>query len=302
MGNRGKIRINIEYNITLNRDFQSTELFIKNYNNYNYNSFILGNSRSFFYDISAWEKYIDGNSFHFNSSAESLFGIERKLNFLDKKNVKIKNVLIVLDYGTLCKTNNSRGHLFVKHPLISGESYFSFYKEMFKGFFPKPIIAYVDLFLTKKRKTYMSEFGIRENVWKINLISNQLSYFLYDSVLEKDIHKYYKGKEDIFYHRDTVQLYSEVAIGSKQKKLLLNMKSIFSSQKTNYKFIINPLYDQFKINSEDLNYLNNLFGNENIFDYSGINEFTNDYKNYYESSHYRPHVAKNIMQVIYDEK
>ena len=33
MGNRGNIRITNEYNINWNRDFQSTELFLKNYNN-----------------------------------------------------------------------------------------------------------------------------------------------------------------------------------------------------------------------------------------------------------------------------
>lgn len=298
MDNRGNIRITDEYNITPNRDFQSTELFLKNDNDYN--SFIFGNSRSFFYNIKTWQKYIDGNCFHFNSSAESIFGIERKLKFLNDKNVKIENALIILDHGTLNETTNSKGHLFIKHPLISGQSFTSFYLEMFKGFFPKSMIAHSDLWLTGKRKKYMSKYGIRENVWKIDLNSNQLTYFLYDSILEEDINAYYKVKENIFYQRGSVQQYSKVAIGANQKELLLNIKSILSSQKTNFKIIINPLYDQIKMSSEDLNYLKNLFGENNVFDFSGINEYTESKYNYYERSHYRPHVANKIMEVIYN--
>lgn len=62
------------------------------------------------------------------------------------------------------------------------------------------------------------------------------------------------------------------------------------------------MYDQLKINEEDLEYLKTLFGDVNVFDFSGINKFTNDYKNYYEASHYRPHVTKEIMEKIYYHK
>jgi len=298
--NKGKIKLTKDYNISYNRDFQSTELLLNNLEKMKYNSFIMGNSRSFFYDIESWENYTNGVGFHFNASSESLFGIERKLKFLISKDIKIKNALIVLDYKTLSKTNNSSGHLYIKHPLVSGESSFYFYKEMFKGFFPRPIVAYTDLFLTNERKPYMDKFGIRENVWKIDLISNQLSYFQYDSIIKNDIQRYYKDRESIFYPRDSIQIYSNAIIGSKQKKLLLNIMSIFSSQKTNYRIIINPLYNQEKINIVDLNYLNDLFGEDYVFDFSGINKFTNDCQNYYEASHYRPHVAREILEIIYE--
>jgi hypothetical protein len=300
MGNRGKMKKTDEYNITLNRDFQSTELYLNN--NLNYNSFIFGNSRSFFYDIKTWEKYIDGECFHFNSSSESLFGIERKLDFLNKRGVEIKNTLIILDVSTLANTNNSRGHLFIKHPLISGDSYISFYSEMFKGFFPKPMFVHTFLFFSGTRYDFMSSYGIRENVWRLNLKNNQLSYFLYDSIIKKDSLEYYEPRKNIFYKRDTVQLFSEAKIGAEQKDLLMNIKSILLSQNSNFKIIINPLYDQVKINNSDLNYLYKLFGETNVFDFSGINKYTESIYNYYETSHYRPHVANLIMKTIYENK
>ncbi|KAA6318040.1 hypothetical protein EZS27_031899 [termite gut metagenome] len=46
----------------------------------------------------------------------------------------------------------------------------------------------------------------------------------------------------------------------------------------------------------DLEYLENVFGEDNVFDFLGINTFTQDYTNYYDDSHYRPHVAREIMK------
>ena len=300
MGNRGYIRIKSDYNIAVNKDFQATELFLKQYKTFDYNSFIFGSSRAFYYNIKTWEKYIDGNCFHFSSSAESLFGIHGKLKFLDERNVKIKNALIILDYWLLTKTNNSNGHLAIKHPLISGESFPYFYAEMFRGFFPKAMIAHTELFLTGKRKPYMDKYGVRENVWKLDLNSNQLTNHRYDSIIENHFDAYYKDKGDLFYQRDSVQQYSVAAIGENQKELLLSMQSILSSKKTNFKIIISPLYNQLKINREDLNYLNELFGEGNVFDFSGINKYTESKYNYYETDHYRPHVASELMKEAYN--
>jgi hypothetical protein len=81
--------------------------------------------------------------------------------------------------------------------------------------------------------------------------------------------------------------------------MLLEIADIFKKNKTNYKLVINPLYDQVKLNQQDLDILIKLFGKENVHDFSGINFITNDYHNYYENPHYRPHIADYIMGEIY---
>lgn len=300
---RGYLKTTNEYIISPNRDFYSTELFIKNYPKQNYNSFIFGNSRAFFYNTETWDKYIDGNCFQYTAPRESLFSIEGKFYFLNKRNVTIKNALIILDYNTLSQTTNSDGHFYIKHPLISGESYFDFYKEMFTGIFPKATIAYTDLILTGKSKKYMEYFGIGEvGNFIVNKNTNQFTHFKVDSMIEEDINAYYKDHEQTFYKRDSVQHYDNVVIGNKQKELLTSIRSILKSQSTNYKIVISPGYDQIKLAKSDLDYLNNLFGESNVFDFSGQNKYTNDYRNYYEIVHYRPHVADDIMEEIYKNK
>jgi hypothetical protein len=79
--NRGKIKITSEYDVTWNRDFQSTELFLKNYDNQKYNSFIMGNSRSFFYSINLWENYINGNCFHLTVHQKVCLESKENYNF-----------------------------------------------------------------------------------------------------------------------------------------------------------------------------------------------------------------------------
>jgi hypothetical protein len=103
----------------------------------------------------------------------------------------------------------------------------------------------------------------------------------------------------LFYKRDSIQKFSNQSIYDEQEILLKNIQSIFKKNKTDYKIIINPLYDQLKINPKDLKYIRDLFGAENVFDFSGINSITNDYHNYYETSHYRPFVCDSILNVIY---
>jgi hypothetical protein len=56
------------------------------------------------------------------------------------------------------------------------------------------------------------------------------------------------------------------------------------------------------MNVNDLRYLTNLFGKENVYDFSGINEYTESIYNYYENSHYRPYVADEIMKKLYEHE
>ncbi|MEG2479981.1 MAG: hypothetical protein RSA50_06885, partial [Mucinivorans sp.] len=57
-----------------------------------------------------------------------------------------------------------------------------------------------------------------------------------------------------------------------------------------------------KLSLADKQIIDYIFGQNNVFDFSGINSFTKDYHNYYEDSHYRPHVAKAIIDTIYSTK
>ncbi|MBP7266283.1 MAG: histidine kinase, partial [Bacteroides sp.] len=50
----------------------------------------------------------------------------------------------------------------------------------------------------------------------------------------------------------------------------------------------------------DVKTLKRFFGKRNVFDFTGINEYTEDIHNYYEPGHYRPALGKRLMEKIYE--
>ncbi len=289
--------------VGLNQDYISTTTFDNNYKTENYNSFIFGNSRSIFYQISDWKKHLspDSRCYHFDASGESLFSINKKIQYIDKKGLEIKNVLLILDFSTLIQDKSKSGHLFIISPqLVDYSNIKDFHFTFFKAFLtPKLFYAFIDFKITGKVKPYMKkDFLLDDRPRNYDIKINELRYDFFEDLINSN--NYYTPERlSVFHDRSATQNYSPISINKNQKTFLGNIHNIFIKHNTDYKIIISPLYDQIKLNSEDFEYLKILFGENNVFDYSGINEITKDYRNYYESAHYRPHVSRKIMNEIY---
>lgn len=291
--------------ITLNKDYVSTENWINHHEKYNYDSYIFGNSRSMFYEIATWKKYIGTDScscYHFDASGESLYGVARKFSFLAEQKAKIKNALIILDQGLLNKADNSAGHLFIKDPRLSGESNLGFQIDMMKDFFDFDFLrALLDFKISGKIKDYMKkQYLLDERPFQYDNVTNEVRLAYYDEMISKDPAEYYEPRDYIFVPRDTtVQIVGEPVIKSPQMQLLDTIRRILQENQADCKVVVSPLYDQKKINPADLQILRSVFGAKNVFDFSGINSITRNKYNYYEISHYRPHVADHIMNIVY---
>ena len=70
--------------------------------------------------------------------------------------------------------------------------------------------------------------------------------------------------------------------------MLYEIHDILVRNNTNYKVILNPIYDQLLFSTEDKEFLLTLFGNNNIADFSGKNRITNDY------------IASELMRISYE--
>jgi hypothetical protein len=290
--------------VTLDQDYVSTTTFIKNSKNINYNSFSFGNSRSIFYQISDWEKHLNENAtcYHFDASGEALWAINKKVEYIDKKGTNIENMLLVLDYSTLIQDKPKSGHLGIISPaLVDNSNIIGFHKTFFLAFLsPKFFYAFMDYKLSNQFKPYMKRgFLLDDRKRNYDNVTNELRFDYLENMIHEN--KYYTPERlSIFYDRDTtIQRFSQVCILKNQMSILSNILTITKKNNTEIKIIINPLYDQLKLNKKDLEYLKTLFGYENVYDFSGINKFTNDYRNYYETSHYRPHVTSEILSIVY---
>ena len=284
-------------NIVLDRDFISIDLLKNKAKFAKYDSFVLGNSRSLAFTCADWINYINTDGcFHLDASNESLFGINKKIEYLEKNNFKIRNALIILDISTLVQIDNDIERIFIKHPDTTKESMIDFQIINLKAFFePVFLVGYLDYKMTGTiRPRFKSRF--QEYRFIHNPSSNDLLF-----EREKDIMAgtYYNNMKHIFYKRAAETKYSEPTIKIAQKQMLKRIKYILDAQHTSYKIIISPLYDQLKISKDDLYELESVFGKKDVFDYSGINKYTADFLNYYETSHYRRHVGKMILGEVY---
>ncbi len=291
--------------VNLNRDYVSTTLYTQQRKQYDYDSFIFGNSRSLYYETDTWRKHIGDTAscFHFDGANESLFGICKKLEYIDKQGDTIKNALFVIDSYVLRQSENNKQHLYYTSPALTNELGISFHLSFFKAFCTlRFAYAYCDFAFSKELKPYMInsnllldsksiynpvDNGATEPHWEKAIANGSF----YDSAkiaeIENGANSQPHGKTEI------------AVIEEPQIQLLNKCKEILEKHKTNYKVIISPLYEKIPLNHADLNILQQILGHENIFDFSGINKYTSDYHNYYEWSHYRPCVAEQIMEDIY---
>jgi hypothetical protein len=286
--------------ISYNWDYNQTDTLMRNYAEFRYDSFIFGNSRSKAFFTADWKGHIYAkNVFHYAALAETLYGVDRKIRFIDRQGIHMENCLLVFDASLLAVTWNSTGHMFIKHPAISGESWKEFHLTFFRAFIdPSFFITYLDHKIGGKLhpvdKKKLLTIGM-----SYDPVTGDLVLAERDRLIREDETKYYTDPAT-FYPRDfTVKKYSPPVIKDAQLGFLREIKQILTTRKTHYKVIITPNYDLNYFDRGDLERLIEIFGKENVYDFSGINEYTRDIHNYYENSHFRPLVAKRILNEIY---
>lgn len=291
--------------ISLNRDFVSVQTLLQNREHTPYDSFILGNSRSLFYEVADWQRFTGSTqSFHFDASGESLYGIHAKIKLLDRLGMPLRNVLLILDCETLGRTETRHGHIFTKHPALTGQSRLEFQLEFFKSFYhPLFLKSYLPYLVSGQIRPYMlNDFMLDDRPMEYDLRSNEIRFLEMESRISADPDAFYRQRTHLFYTRSSLQQMSASVIGARQRVMLQEIRDVFESRRTEYRLIINPLYNQHKFNTADLDILIHLFGSDHVFDFSGINDITANPRNYYETSHYRPHIARQILKDIYTRR
>jgi hypothetical protein len=291
----------IQY-VGLNNEFTAVETFLNQYPKYKYDSYIFGSSRALLFHTAEWHRHVpDGKCFQFAVGNESLFGVERKFHLIDSEGAIIKNALIIFDYPLYSVTRDNP--LFPKHTLLSGKSKIGFQINTFKGFFDaKFLVAYIQLLITHKAKSTIFVEALNNSVIHYDLVSNDVSYPKLDPGINADTGAFYGLRKEIFGVRSPIQLYTPHILKDSQIVLMNKIKQVLDKDKTSYKIVISPLYDQLKIDTADMRILCSIFGRQNIYDYSGINNITASKYNYYESAHFRTFVANRIMDSIYAQK
>lgn len=291
--------------VGINREMVTTSTFNEYRENKKFDSFIFGSSRSQAYKCADWISYLDKDAkpFHYDASGDGTWGISKKVAYIDELGDTIKNALIVIDRSVLRVTHARKGHLFISMPCISKSSNIEYYYTFLKASLePKFLMANLDYSIFKKHRDYMG-YLITKSKFDHTVDSKNCDiYYGWDKEIEADSSGYYSKliKKGVFYDRPSKDT-TACLVTPEEKEQLRVIKNVFEKHKTKYKIVISPVYDQIPMEKAQVELLEQIFGKENIYNFSGANQMSEQISNFYESSHYRPHVANEIMKTIYQK-
>lgn len=286
--------------LATNRDYVSTELFLQNRERHAYDSFVFGSSRTYGLNIESWRSYLPVGSspFMFDASSESMYGMHKKIRYLDSVGSPISNAIIMVCRDcSFERSSNHKGHLFIKHPCISGESRLLFQKEFVAAFLNPVVFGQYYWY----RATGNQEFNIIRKIAEVDSITNNHALAYRERAIADDSQAYYSKLGDVFYERRGETVDANLRVKDIHMAMMCDIKRIFDKHHTHYKIVVNPSYDQVKINSEDLSCLQTIFGKEFVYDFTGKNNLTESKTKYYEDQHYRPMVGDSILRKVYGE-
>lgn len=286
---------------SINHGYAGTANFDNHYAEFKWNSFILGNSRSRYWKAADWQQHLaaDSRIYHFDAHSETLYGMLKKVEYLDSHCEELNNALLIFDQSTLRRVQSSEDYLFTIAPaLIGNEGWARFQLKHFQAFCDKQFLkSYIyyqfgDSVNTPKGIIHLESFDYdyRNN----EILQNENEQKIQEGTYYTDawIARAFTG----YNYPDSV---SPPIIGAKQREMLQRIKAVFERRNTSYRIVVSPAYDQIQLAPVDVAQLAEIFGASNVYDFSGTNEITTDIHNYYEFSHYRPVVAKILMDSIY---
>lgn len=290
-----------------NREYLSTELFLRNEKSQHYNSFIFSSSRGCGMNTYRWKNYLspDAHPFIFQAWSETLTGIEMKMSYLDEHQVPLDHVLIMLDIpGAFKKEQLSCEAMTMKHFLFTGKSRISYNAAQYFNFIQKPSLWWSSI---KKRVVGSKEFCHSDTItndW------NKDNKYSCTGIPEQDsLRDCSEMSRQTFFakiaHRKNEGIaVSEPLISKSFEDQLRHIKTILDGNKSDYYVILSPAYCYMNpaVNPEDLEKLKVVFGEDRVYDFTGKNEMTDDYNNFTDPNHFGQRVGWMILETLYGAK
>lgn len=294
----------LEYFDNRNRDYLSSELFIYNNPRQHYDSFIFGSSRACGINSYHWRYYLPkgSNQFVFQSWSETLTGIEQKISYLDSQQIPINNAIILIDIpGSFVGRQAPIEAIKIKDYHISGQSFLSYQLLSFFNFIQKPSI-WIQSVRDRKEKHSDINFDTISNDWSAENKNRDISIPPIKDSLNNCSNLSRRVFVEEFYNEQVV-LASEPLLTIDLKEKLSHIKSIFEQHHTDYVVIVTPApcYTNQAINPSDLQQLDETFGKERVFNYSGKNSLTVDPMNFSDPNHFSLYVGWQIIEEVYNK-
>lgn len=289
---------------TVNREYVSTELYLRNKDAYHYNSFVFGSSQAGGLNTYTWKMYLPegASTFMFQEFGGNITGVKQKIEWLDKTGAEIQNVLIFLDMPAFFSTEqNGHDAIGMKHYALSGEPKWLYHAYEYYNFIQRPS-SWGDY--TKQKVEGVQTALAADSVTNDFFITNRNDYRELppqDSLkgcTEQTIRNFFLCNSNI--SEADVKM-APAVINESFIPALQSIKSVFDKQQTRYYIIITPTfrYTNPYIHTSDLETLQSIFGKKNVFDFSSRKEYTSDYNDYWDPVHFGRRLGWYMLREIY---
>ena len=272
-----------------NREYLSFHLYENNKSTQQYNSFIIGSSRTCALNSYQWKKYLgeDATPFIWTSWRENILGIRQKIEYLDREDTDIKNVLVVLDCGEQYSFNLSNGEapLTNHYYKLSAQSAIRYQIDYFCAFLSKPT----------KIGDFIKDYRNINSIISIDTLTND-SYCHNDTIQQCPQNNKANNLDPKKCRQESIL---PTLITPKIENEFWIIHDILLRHKTQYKILICPNFYNWKLNPMDLTILYNIFGETNIYDYSGVNKMAFENYHYSDIEHFNTNVGWRIIEDMY---
>lgn len=271
-----------------------------------YDSFIFGSSVSIAYRADDWKKHLspDASVFHFDASREHIYGIMKKMQYIDMRGNIMRNALIVLDPQTFRERKNY-DYLFYIPPQLTGWwNYPAFHYTFFKYFLNRDFLtSYIPFLITGEPVNYGKDED--EDIF------NRLP-FTYDKTTNEEstalIEARIASNPDSFYLNikidsllDIKPHHCKALINDTIKAELQQIAAVLRKHGTDYRIVFGPNRHKEILCPEDMAIMNDIFDSDRIYRYSALDTVVNDKRYYYDNTHYRTHVCTEIIEEAYSK-
>lgn len=289
---------------TVNREYVSTELYLRNKDTYHYNSLVFGSSQVGGLNTYTWRMYLPegASTFMFQEFGGNITGIKQKVEWLDKTGAELQNVLIFLDMPAFFSTEqNGHDAIGMKHYALSGEPEWLYHAYEYYNFIQRPS-SWLDY--SKQKLAGVHTAIATDSVTNDFFITNREDY---QTIPKQDSLKgcTEQTKRNFFLRTNNVSeedvQMAKAVIDELFMPTLNAIKTVFDKQQTRYYIIITPTYRYTNpiIHTSDLEVLQNVFGTEHVYDFASRKEYTSDYNDYWDPVHFGRRLGWYMLREIY---
>lgn len=289
---------------SVNREYVSTELYLRNKTTYHYNAFVFGSSQASGLNTYTWKMYLPdtASTFVFQAWGDNITGVMQKIEWLDANGAKIEHALILMDMpGFFMGQQVKYDALSMQHYALTGTPEWLYHAREYYNFIQKPS--------SWRRNVKLKYRGYREAITADSITNDWFADNAknYEAIPKQDsLSQCTEQTRRDFFLRNAYVTEDDVkeapaVIDESFLPTLLTIKAVLDKQKTDYYVIVTPVYRYTHpfMNTQDLKTLQEVFGEDRVYDFSARIEYTSDYNDFFDPVHFGTRLGWYMLREIY---